>query len=195
MPDRTTRHDLRTAAVRLGVRHGVEGASVRSIAREAGVTEGALYKHFDSKDELIREAYTAIVHELARDKAVITRAGLPFDQALRAWVKLTYDSFDTQRDAFTYVLLMPHRIQQALGEITELQGNLFRTFYARAVASGQARDLPVNHAYALFTGIVLNIPRLIDDGTLVGPAADYTDLVADAACALFVPHHQPGPPH
>lgn len=194
MPNRTTRHDLRTAAVRLGARHGVESTSIRSIAREAGVTEGAVYKHFDSKDDLIREAYSAVVQELARDKAVIARAGLPFDQALRAWIKLTYDSFDTQRDAFTYVLLMPHRIQQSLGEITELQGNLFRSFYTKSVASGQAHDLPANHAYALFTGLVLNIPRLIDDGTLTGPAADYTDLVADAACALFVTGHTPKPP-
>ena len=83
---KNTRLGLRDAAVRLGVRNGVDLASVRTIAKEAGVTEGALYKHFGSKNDLIREAYTAIVDEMARDKRVLIRAGLPFEHAIRAWV-------------------------------------------------------------------------------------------------------------
>ena len=114
---RNTRLELREAAVRLGARDGVQGASVRTIAREAGVSEGAVYKHFGNKDELIREAYTAIVDEMARDKQVLLRADLPFKHALRAWVKLTFEYFDGNRDAFTYVLLMPHQMAGTLGEI------------------------------------------------------------------------------
>jgi len=186
MTSRSTRHNLRDAAVRLGARQGVEGASIRSIAREAGVTEGAIYKHFVSKSDLIRDAYSAIVKEMAHDKAVIAHAGLPFKHAIRAWIKITYESFDNARDAFTYVLLMPHHIQKSLGEVTELQGSIFRQFYTDAIESGQARDMPIDIAHALFTGLVLNIPRLIDDGTLAGPAGNYTDTIADAACRLFV---------
>ena len=64
---RNTREGLQDAAIRLGARDGVQRASVRTIAKEAGVTEGAVYKHFGSKNDLIREAYTAIVDEMARE--------------------------------------------------------------------------------------------------------------------------------
>ena len=42
---------MRSAAA-LFRRHGLDGASVEQIAREAGYTKGAFYAHFESKEEL-----------------------------------------------------------------------------------------------------------------------------------------------
>ena len=50
------RAEIVEATIRLVARQGVTGASIRQIASEAGVTEGALYRHFESKDELVCEA-------------------------------------------------------------------------------------------------------------------------------------------
>ncbi len=184
-PKRNTRFDLQEAAVRLGARNGIEGASIRTIAREAGVTEGAVYKHFQSKDDLIRAAYTTIVDEMARDKAVLVKTNLPFEHAVRAWVKLTFEYFDGNRDAFTYVLLMPHRMAETLGEIYTKQGVLFREFITNAQKKNQACDMETDLAIAIFTGCVLNIPRLINEGALEGPAMRYADEVADTVIKVF----------
>lgn len=43
------------AAARLFVEGGYEATSVRQISREAGVTEAALYYHFEGKRDLLRE--------------------------------------------------------------------------------------------------------------------------------------------
>ncbi|MDF1870958.1 MAG: TetR/AcrR family transcriptional regulator [Phycisphaerales bacterium] len=180
-----TKVELRNAAVRLGVREGVQGASIRTIAREAGVTEGAVYKHFVNKDELIREAYTAIVDEMARDKQVLLRADLPFKHALRAWVKLTFEYFDGNRDAFTYVLLMPHQMAGTLGEIYQKQGEIFWRFLEDAQERGEAKQIDLGLGYALFTGCVLNIPRLIQEGALDGPAQTYGDEIAEVVIGLL----------
>lgn len=182
---RNTRFDLREAAIRLGARDGIDGASIRTIAREAGVTEGAVYKHFENKDDLIRDAYTTIVEEMARDKAVLVKTELPFEHAVRAWVKLTFEYFDGNRDAFTYVLLMPHRMADTLGEIYTKQGTLFRSFLIRAQDNNQVRQMDPDLAVALFTGCVLNIPRLINEGALQGPASDYADEIADAVIRML----------
>ena len=173
--------------MRLGVRDGIDGASVRTIAREAGVSEGALYKHYSSKSELIRDAYTTIVEDMARDKMVLVQANLPFEHAIRAWIELTYKSFDGSRDAFTYVLLMPHWMADSLGEVTRCQGQMFREFFAKAVEKGEAKPIEPDIAYALFTGLVLNIPRLINDGSIPGPAGRYTDQIVEAVWRLFLP--------
>jgi TetR/AcrR family transcriptional regulator len=50
---------IREAARSVFARAGIEGASMRAIAAEAGYTTGALYVHFDTKEEL----YAELLHE------------------------------------------------------------------------------------------------------------------------------------
>ncbi len=182
---RSTKDELREAAIRLGVREGIEGASIRTIAREVGITEGAVYKHYANKDELIREAYTSVVEGMARDKSVLVKTDLPFELAVRAWVKLTYEYFDENPEAFSYVLLMPHRMAERLGEIYTKQGRMFRAFLARSMEENQIREMDSELGVALFTGLVLNIPRLINDGSIQGPAVNYAGDISDAVMRVF----------
>ena len=48
-----TRDRIEKAAIRLFVDKGVTETSVRDIARAVDISEGALYRHFVSKDELV----------------------------------------------------------------------------------------------------------------------------------------------
>jgi AcrR family transcriptional regulator len=47
-----TREAILGSALRLFAKHGVIGASIDQIAQAAGITKGAVYWHFDSKDAL-----------------------------------------------------------------------------------------------------------------------------------------------
>jgi TetR/AcrR family transcriptional repressor of nem operon len=61
------------AASRLFRKRGIDGVGVAEIAKEAGLTHGALYAHFSSKDELAAEAFShGSAGNLARARA---RAG------------------------------------------------------------------------------------------------------------------------
>lgn len=51
---RETRHRILDAASRVFARRGYSQATVEDIAAEAGVSNGALYHHFESKEELFR---------------------------------------------------------------------------------------------------------------------------------------------
>ncbi len=64
-----TRQALLAAAARLFAEHGVDGASVDAIAREAGRTSGALYDHFGSKEGLLFALLEGWVDDVA---AVVT---------------------------------------------------------------------------------------------------------------------------
>jgi AcrR family transcriptional regulator len=61
-------HETRTALIRAGRRlfaeHGYAGANREDIAEFAGVTRGALYHHFDSKEDLFVAVYEAVEEEL-----------------------------------------------------------------------------------------------------------------------------------
>ena len=52
-----TRERIEKAAIRLFVEKGVAETSVRDIARAVDISEGALYRHFVSKDELVWQVF------------------------------------------------------------------------------------------------------------------------------------------
>lgn len=60
-----TRTALVAAARELFAEHGYAGVGTEEIVKRAGVTRGALYHHFNGKEDLLR----AVLHELARELA------------------------------------------------------------------------------------------------------------------------------
>ena len=58
--DGTNKAKIERAAVWLFSEHGVDGVSTKSIAQQAGVSEGLLYRYFKNKDTLARELMRAI---------------------------------------------------------------------------------------------------------------------------------------
>jgi len=70
---RATRTRLVDAAIEILVEQGLAGASTPRIAERAGMSQGALFKHFPTKDELLAEAVEAMlrafVAQFERDMA------------------------------------------------------------------------------------------------------------------------------
>jgi AcrR family transcriptional regulator len=90
------RVQLLEAAARVFARKGFAGTKIQDIVREAGLSTGAVYGRFASKDELLREAVTAMsarvghlgdggrrVADLIRRGASLTDAPLSADEAVR----------------------------------------------------------------------------------------------------------------
>lgn len=61
VPDR-----LLAAATQLFAKQGYDGTSVAQIVDAAGVTKGALYHYFSSKDELLHEVYARVLRLQSR---------------------------------------------------------------------------------------------------------------------------------
>lgn len=177
-----TKDALTRAALRLARAGGMDKASVRSITREAGVTEATLYRHFENKNALWEEIYSQIVQEMIREKQELVASSQPFRWRLGRWVELTYSYYDGNRDAFTYVLLMPRAYAERLGDIYFAQGRLLRQLIADGMTRGCCDGMDLDLAVALATGMMLNVPRLINEGAIRGPAMQYFDSVVGAMC-------------
>ena len=50
----TKKNDVVDAALALFMKQGIKGTTTRDIALRAGASEGTIYRHFESKDELAR---------------------------------------------------------------------------------------------------------------------------------------------
>lgn len=77
---------LLQAASRLFRQRGIDGVGVADIAKEAGLTHGALYAHFPSKDALAAEAFS---HGFAGNLANI-----------REWAGNRHPSFEEYLDGY-----------------------------------------------------------------------------------------------
>lgn len=92
-----TRDAILTAALALFSRKGFEGASMRDIAGEVGITQGAIYKHFKSKDDVLDAICTRMEqsdHEHAENADVPTGNPEPTDDVMpEAFRAFTLDMF------------------------------------------------------------------------------------------------------
>jgi AcrR family transcriptional regulator len=84
-PDRgdQTRQAIVAAALALFAERGFAATSVQDIADQAGVTKGAFYHHFDSKNAVFLEIYSILPNHFLRTVREITSADLPARAALR----------------------------------------------------------------------------------------------------------------
>jgi AcrR family transcriptional regulator len=71
-----TVREIKDSARRTLVRSGVDGLSLRAIARDMGITAPALYRYFPGREELLTALVADLYNELA-DQLEQTRDGLP----------------------------------------------------------------------------------------------------------------------
>jgi AcrR family transcriptional regulator len=87
LPAEKRRAQLINAGIKVFSRKGYEGATTEEIARAAGLTKGALYFHFDSKEEVFFEvikALTEYYHGLIYDRfSGETNARAAFEALIR----------------------------------------------------------------------------------------------------------------
>ncbi len=185
-----TKNRLIDTTIKLAASGGNEAATIQAIASDVGITEAAIYRHFASKEELRWAAYKQTVEQMIHGKELLVESDLPLRQKILAWVRLTYAYFDKLPDAFTYVLLTPQPKlrERADREITTRQGALFLRLMKTSGAAGEIRDIKPEVALSHFTGLMLNVPRLIREGALTGPATQYADEVAAAVWCILRPH-------
>jgi AcrR family transcriptional regulator len=156
------RRELAEAVWRVIRRHGVDGASVRTVAQEAGWSAGALRHYFGTQSELlgfaielaaerIRERVDAL--ELADDprRAVeqLLSELLPLDDERRSEAEVWL--------AFTARSLIDPQLQVRHAEIDdELRAACVRAVEMLGLPPGRRRGLEAERLHALLDGLALH---------------------------------------
>jgi AcrR family transcriptional regulator len=189
-PDQTTdprqepkpdaRARLHEAALRIVAEEG-PGASVRAISRAAGVSEGALYRHYQSREELLGAVFAEQIAPMVAHKEALVAMRASMEDRLREWVRSTYDRFDRDPIGFAYVFLTDHELPEAYADVAGRQSALLRELITQGQTEGSLRAMDPGLAAAMFVGLLLSVPDQIRRGRLRTPAASYTDEIARAA--------------
>ncbi|MDL2258957.1 TetR/AcrR family transcriptional regulator [Eubacteriales bacterium OttesenSCG-928-K08] len=72
-----SKQSILDAALRLVLKNGFEATAIRDICKEAGLSIGAFYHHYPSKDALMNEAFLHFDSTLDEDAAAIKYDELP----------------------------------------------------------------------------------------------------------------------
>ena len=109
-----TRQALIEAAVQRLISHGYAGATVRNIARESGVSPGAVQYHFKSKEDIAIAALTHVFEEVARRLAAIDPRDTAIEERARRIVDTLWEFYGGPRYVAASEILMGTRQQAAL---------------------------------------------------------------------------------
>lgn len=82
-----SRAQLLASGVELFERRGYAATSVQAIVEHAGLTKGAFYHHFSSKEDLLRHVHDEfITYQLGRARAVVNVPGATSEEKLRGLI-------------------------------------------------------------------------------------------------------------
>lgn len=100
---------LLAAATRLFAERGYDRTSVQEIVEAAGVTKGALYHYFGSKEDLLQEVYARVLRLQQERLDAYANADAPIERRLRdAAADVVVTTIDNLDDAAIFFRSMHH---------------------------------------------------------------------------------------
>ena len=169
---------IERAALTLFVERGVDAATTKEIAARAQISEGALYYHYKSKEDLAETLFFAIHRRLAE---LVREAGLSADglaDQARAIVAAYCATADDDWTLFEYHLLNSHRFlpgaPAAENPVYEVEAILEAAAF---------KDAPLVAAMAL--GVVLQPALHKVYGRIKGDLAPRTETLSRAVIRLI----------
>lgn len=176
---------IERAALELFAETGIDGASIRMIAERAQVTEGALYRHHASKDDLVRSLFFDYFERFARLLKSAGSSTGSIDQRIRAMVEGFLKAYDEDPQGFHFVLVVQHSlledVRRDMANPVDTVVEVLRDAVARKEIPRQ--DLPL--AAQFMMGIVMQTAVAHRYGRIKGPLASKAADVS-AACLRVI---------
>jgi len=160
-----TRDRIETAAVHLFVDKGVADTTVRDIARALEMSEGALYRHFPSKEQLVWQ--------------VFERHYIEFAAMIRGFCR----AYDENPRLFRFLLFVQHDQLGKLAPDTPTPVEAVRMVIGSGIASGEIPPQNADLATSLVFGVVLQPVQFAAYGRLPADMGSVSERLVAAAWA------------
>src|SRR5919206_22851 len=125
----STRDRIEHAALRLFVEKGIAETSIRDIAQRAGIADGALYRHYKSKDELVWQLFSSRYLAFAETLDGLQLGHPTAKRKLDAMVRGFCAFFDRDWELFAFLLMRRRRFLPLFGTqfLGAFNDNLFKS--------------------------------------------------------------------
>lgn len=179
----TIRERLEQEALRLFAEKGVGNTSVRDIAEAADISQGALYRHYRGKDDLVTGLFVERYGALADDLDDIRTEQRELRPRLQAMVRTFCQLFDRDVYLFRFLLLVQHGQLALLPPDLRTPVDVVEDVVTEAVAAGELGPGNASLRAAVIMGIVLQAATFHIYGRLSGGLAPVAPDLAEACIA------------
>ncbi len=146
--------DLLQASIELFAARGYHAVSVRDIAKAAGVSEAALYKHFKTKEEMALYIFTMIItYYTGRLTAIDAKTRGTAEKLCRV-VDVTYELFEEHPAEIKVALLSQYIFWDQVKEQIKPHFVL-KKILKEGMEKGEIPRQPVYLWISLFSGLML----------------------------------------
>jgi AcrR family transcriptional regulator len=182
------REPLKQAALDLFVERSVHGTGIREIAKHAGCSEAALYRHWANKDALVQalfQEHMGDVRDLL-ENAIAKESDL--EAKVRAACRAAYKLYDEQPQVFRFVLLVQHELAKSIPPELRMPQDVVADLVRDAAARGEipkpAKGEDVLLAAAVI-GIFLETAVYVLYQRVPGPLSRYVDIVTQTVLRVL----------
>lgn len=180
-----TRARLEREAMRLFVEKGVAGTSVRDVAEAAGVAEGALYRHFAGKEELVTTLFLTHYLEFARVlDGLQAEAGAMHDK-LAAMIGEFCRFFDRDQVLFRFLLFAQHQQLAKVPADAMTPVDVIREVITGGMRRGEIPKANAELLTAMVMGMVLQAATSIVYGRIRGRLSPHAPRLCAAASTIL----------
>ena len=163
-----TRERIEQTAMALFVNQGVTETTIRDIAQGAGIAEGALYRHYKGKDELILALFSRHYAAFAQRLDALQASREHTRDKLAAMVEECCRIFDEDPVLFRFLLLVQHHsLQRVEGPHSPVE--VVRAVLAQGMERGEILRGDPDLATALVMGVIVQPATFKTYGRLPGP--------------------------
>lgn len=163
-----TRERIEQTAMGLFVTQGVTETTIRDIAEGAGIAEGALYRHYRGKDELILALFSRHYAEFARRLDALQAKHRHTRDKLAAMIEECCRVFDEDPVLFRFLLLVQHHsLQRVDGRDSPVE--VVRSVLEAGMARGEILRGDPDLATSLVMGVIIQPATFMTYGRLSGP--------------------------
>jgi len=178
-----TRDRIERAAIELFVEKGVDATSVRDVARAVDISEGALYRHFDSKDALVWEAFERNYVAFAARLETLAATETTARRKLAAMIRGFCDAHDEDPALFRFLLFVQHGQLNKLAPGSPNPVDAVRGVIVRGIASADIPQQDPDLATAMIFGVVLQPVTFVAYGRLSSSLTSICDRLIAASWA------------
>ena len=141
--------------MQLFVDKGVAETTVRDIAQSVGLSEGALYRHFTGKDELVWQLFERNYTEFAGRLGTLAAAESGTREKVAAMIRGFCQAHDENPILFRFLVFTQHGQLGRLAETTPTPVSVMRAVIERGIATGEIPKQEPDLATAFVFGVVL----------------------------------------
>jgi len=182
---RNARPKIERAALKLFVDDGIDAATTRHIAEEAGVSEGALYRHYKGKDELALALFSETHERLCKRMVEAWNAGGDLEMRIAHAVAAYCELADEDWLRFSFHLLtlnrfLANKLDRARDPVSVSEAVIRNLMETSEIPAGNATLLA-----AMALGVLTQTAENIIYGRIAPPMSQYASALTRAILAIL----------